>query len=71
VKVANFSVAKGVVQLAQALASAEHWANPSQIAAALGSDGHGGSLLSLGANGSIDFVSIPPSQLTAHNFRIG
>ena len=71
VSVGNFSVAKGVVLLAQALASSEGWTTSAQIAAALGTDGHGGSLLSLGAHGSIDFQNVPKTQLTASNFHIG
>jgi hypothetical protein len=71
VSVANFDVAKGAVLLAQALASAEGWATSGQIASALGTDGHGGSLLSLGTHGSIDFQNVQKTQLTAGNFHIG
>ena len=71
VSVANCDVARGVVLLAQALASAEGWTTSAQIAAALGMDGHGGSLLSLGNFGSIDFQNVPKTQLTASNFHIG
>jgi len=71
VSVGNLSVAKGVVLLAQALASTEHWTTSAQVPAALGTDGHGGSLLSLGAQGSIDFQLVPPNQLHASNFHIG
>ena len=39
--------------------------------AALKSDGSGGSLLSLGADGSIDFKGDPVSSLSASNFKIG
>jgi hypothetical protein len=71
VGVANFDVAKGAVLLAQALASSEGWTTSGQIASALGTDGHGGSLLSFGAQGSIDFQNVPKTQLTANNFHIG
>jgi hypothetical protein len=71
VSVANFSVAHGVLLLAQALASAEHWATPGQVDAALRADGHDGSLLSLGTLGAIDFQNVPKAQLTARNFHIG
>jgi len=71
VSVGNFDFAKGAVLLAQALASAEGWTTSAQIASALGMDGHGGSLLSLGTLGSIDFQNIPKTQLTASNFHIG
>ena len=57
--------------LAQALASAEGWTTSAQVARALGTDGHGGSLLSLGTLGSIDFQNVQKSQLTAANFHIG
>jgi hypothetical protein len=39
-------------------------------AAAVTTDGHGGSLLSLGSHGSIDFVGVPTAKLTANNFHI-
>lgn len=42
-----------------------------QIAANLASDGAGGSKLTLGANGSIDFVGVAASSLTAANFKFG
>ncbi len=38
---------------------------------ALKTDGSGGSLLSLGANGSIDIISMAPGSLSAANFKIG
>jgi von Willebrand factor type D domain/Bacterial Ig domain len=70
VSVANFSPAHGVLLLAQALATAEHWTTPGQVDAALGTDGHGGSLLSLGTLGAIDFQNVPKTQLSASNFQI-
>jgi len=70
VSITNFGVANAVVSLVQALASAEHWTTPTQIAAAVTSDGHGDSLLGLGSYGKIDFVGVPTGQLTAHNFQI-
>ena len=39
--------------------------------AALTSDGSGGSLLSLGADGSIDLLGAPKSSLHVTNFKIG
>jgi autotransporter passenger strand-loop-strand repeat protein len=41
------------------------------IVDALHSDGHGGTVLSLGNNGSIDFVGTAPNQIHASNFAIG
>ncbi|MGD0634250.1 MAG: hypothetical protein ABSA13_08235 [Beijerinckiaceae bacterium] len=41
------------------------------IVDALHSDGHGGTILTLGTTGSIDFVGIAPSQLHASNFAVG
>jgi hypothetical protein len=71
VSVANFSATKSMLLLAQTLASAEGWMTSAQVAAAVKTDGHGGSLLSLGAVGSIDFQNVPTTQLTASNFHIG
>ena len=42
-----------------------------QAFAALTSDGSGGSLLSLGSDGSIDIKSVAPSSLHVSNFKIG
>ena len=42
----------------------------SQVLAALKSDGHGGTLLTLGT-GSVDFVSTTTAQLGAAHFKIG
>ncbi|MBV8442981.1 MAG: heparin lyase I family protein, partial [Hyphomicrobiales bacterium] len=47
------------------------YTSPSQAFSALTSDGSGGSLLSLGTNGSIDFLSLAPSALQLTNFKIG
>jgi len=44
---------------------------PAQVTAAVRSDNHGGSLLSFGASGSIDFLSVSPNELHASNFHIG
>jgi hypothetical protein len=68
VGITNFGVANAVVSLVQALASAEYWTSPTQIAAAVTSDNNGGSLLSLGSYGKIDFVGV--TGLTAKNFQI-
>jgi Ca2+-binding RTX toxin-like protein len=70
VGITNFDVANAVVSLVQTLAGAEQWTSPAQIAAAVTSDGHSGSLLSLGSYGKINFVGVPTGQLTAHNFQI-
>jgi hypothetical protein len=40
------------------------------ILAALKSDGHGGTLLTLGTTGSIDIAGVTPDQLSGNNFRI-
>ena len=47
------------------------YASASAGFSAIGSDGYGGSLLSLGANGSIDIVGVAASSLSAANFKIG
>ena len=70
VGISNFGVSNAVVSLVHALASAEHWATPAQIAAAVTTDNNGGSLLSLGSYGKIDFVGVPTGKLTANNFQI-
>jgi len=46
-------------------------ASTAAIVAALHGDGHGGAVLALGSTGSIDFVSVAPTQLHASNFTIG
>jgi uncharacterized repeat protein (TIGR03803 family) len=58
----------GIIDL---LNGAGGYTNASQAFAALTSDGAGGSKLSLGADGSIDFVNVAPSSLHASNFKIG
>jgi RTX calcium-binding nonapeptide repeat (4 copies) len=47
------------------------YTSASQAFATLTSDGHGGSLLSLGSKGSIDLVGEARSSLHASNFKIG
>jgi Ca2+-binding RTX toxin-like protein len=47
------------------------YASASSVVAALHSDGHNGTSLSLGSTGSIDFVNTTASQLRAANFAIG
>jgi hypothetical protein len=44
---------------------------PQQVVAALKSDGHGGTSLSFGGAGSVDFVHTAAAQLTASHFAIG
>ncbi len=41
------------------------------VVAALKSDGHGGTLLSFGAAGQIDFVGVAVGALKAASFQIG
>jgi hypothetical protein len=69
--VANFSIQHGVLLLVQTLAASEGWTTPGQIDAALTTDNHGGTLLSLGSHGSVDFQGVAKGQLTANNFHIG
>ena len=67
VDIANFSAAHGVVDLAPDLGFATGHA----AAAALTSDGHGGSLLMFaGGHGSLDIHGVAPSGLHASNFHI-
>lgn len=47
------------------------YASASAAYAALTSDGNGGSLLALGASGSIDIAGVAKSSLSAANFKIG
>ncbi len=47
------------------------YATTEQVLNALASDGHGGTSLSLGSSGSIEFINLPSTALTATNFQIG
>jgi hypothetical protein len=47
------------------------YTSASKAFAVLTSDGAGGSKLSLGSDGSIDFANVAPSSLHASNFKIG
>jgi hypothetical protein len=68
VNITNFSTALGTVDLAPGLG----FSTAAAIAAAVTSDGHGGSLLTFGSSlGSIDFVGVAVGSLTASNFKIG
>lgn len=58
----------GVIDL---LNGAGGYASTAQILSNLHSDGHGGTLLALGTQGSVDFVGTSISQLHASNFKIG
>jgi hypothetical protein len=58
----------GIIDL---LNGAGGYTTASQAFAALTSDGAGGSKLSLGTDGSIDFAHVAPSSLHASNFKIG
>ena len=53
------------------LGGAGGYASAAAAASTLTSDGHGGSLLALGAAGSIDFAGVAPSAMHASNFKIG
>jgi hypothetical protein len=70
VGITNFSATDGVLALVAAMASNLGWTTPGQIDAAVTSDHHGGSLLSLGSQGSVDFAGVAPSSLHASNFKI-
>jgi Ca2+-binding RTX toxin-like protein len=70
VGITDFSAANGVLALVSAMASTLGWTTPGQIDAAVTSDHHGGSLLSLGSQGSVDFVGVAPASLHATNFKI-
>jgi hypothetical protein len=58
----------GIIDL---LSGAGGYTSASQAFASLTSDGAGGSKLSLGTDGSIDFAHVAPSSLHASNFKIG
>jgi hypothetical protein len=47
------------------------YASVNAIVQALHSDGHGGTMLSLGSSGSIDFQNTSVSQLTPSHFAVG
>jgi hypothetical protein len=47
------------------------YASAEAARAALASDGHGGSTLSLGAQRHVDFLNLAPNQIAASNFLIG
>jgi hypothetical protein len=67
--IVNFSAdATGVIDLLNGVGG---YASAAAASAALTSDGAGGSLLSLGAAGAIDFVGVAPSALGAAHFKIG
>jgi uncharacterized repeat protein (TIGR03803 family) len=57
--------------LLELLHGAGGYGSAAAVVSALHSDSHGGTLLSLGASGSIDFLGTAPSQLHASNFQIG
>jgi hypothetical protein len=58
----------GVVEL---LGGIGHFGSTAGVLSALKSDGHGGTLLSFGSQGSLDFAGVASSQLHASNFEIG
>jgi hypothetical protein len=59
--------ATGIVSLLNGVGG---YTSKAEAAAALHSDGAGGSLLSLGADGTIDFVGVAPTAIGAGRFRI-
>jgi hypothetical protein len=68
-KIADLAAdATGVIDLLNGVGG---YKSPAQAFAALTSDGAGGAKLSLGASGAIDFLSEPPSSLSAAHFKIG
>ena len=73
VSIANFSVTSGIVFVPLWICDNHGWSNPSQIADALVSDHHHGSMLLFGRSGSVDFLGIPHNsgELTGINFRLG
>jgi hypothetical protein len=67
IDITNFSVAHGVVDLVPGLG----FASDAAAAAAVTSDGHGGSMLAFaGGLGSIDFQGVSPASLHSTNFHI-
>jgi hypothetical protein len=60
--------AKGVVDLLYGVGG---FATAAQAQASLVTDGHGGSLLSLGGSGSIDFANVATNLIAASHFKIG
>ncbi len=58
----------GVIDLMGGLGG---FTTPQDVLPALHSDGHGGTLLSLGGSSSLDFANMAPAQLTANHFAIG
>ena len=68
-KISDFGAdAGGIIDLLNGVGG---YATAGAAAAAVTSDNAGGALLSLGADGSIDFKATSPSVLTAAHFRIG
>jgi hypothetical protein len=59
---------KGVIDLTGGVGG---YHNVSQVLAALKSDAHGGTMLSLGGANTLDFVNTAQSSLTAAHFRVG
>ena len=53
------------------LNGAGNYGSVAAVMTALRSDGHGGTLIALGATGSIDLVGVATNQIHASNFRIG
>ncbi len=58
----------GVVDLAGGVGG---FVSAAAAVSALTSDGHGGSLLSFGSGGSLDFTGVAASRLHAWNFKVG
>jgi hypothetical protein len=68
-QIANFGAdSGGVIDLLNGVGG---YSSAAAAVAALNSDGSGGSLLTLGSFGTIDFVGVAPSALHSGNFKIG
>ncbi len=61
----------GIIDLLSGVAAAAGFSTPAAAYAALTGDGSGGSLLSLGVDGSIDLLGAAKTSLSASNFKIG
>ena len=67
-RIYNYGDTSGVIDLLNGVGG---YSSAAAAVHALTSDGSGGSLLSLGSFGAIDFVGIAPSLINAGNFKIG
>ena len=67
--ISTFGAARGAVL--DLIGGAGGYATASAALQALASDGHGGSLLALGAGAGLDFAGLGPTQLSVANFHVG